>query len=398
VGYRLAVAAAICALIAWPLACSNSGDDQTSALAPDAAFPADAQLPDATVDTGPAEEAAVEAAIDAPATLLDAGLDADLDAPEAGPCVMDTAGEPTELRCTGLYSDWPSRTIAPDVQVYDPGLHLWSDGAVKTRWIYLPPNTTIDTSNMDEWVFPVGTKFWKQFVVDGVLVETRMLHKVAASSWYATTYEWTPDGSTTAELRMGALDVNDSGYEIPNQTKCLECHQGRIDYVLGFEAVSLSSPGASGLPIATLEARNLITVPPSAPLVVPGNPTESAALGYLHANCGTTCHNANGLAGATGFYMRLNVAYLGSVAATDTFHTGWNVATTSFHGAPERIAQCSLQNSCVYYRMSHRDGIDDAALGSQMPPIDTHRVDPTGMAAIAAWIGEGCDGGADGGI
>ena len=50
---------------------------------------------------------------------------------------------------------------------------------MKTRWVYLPPDTTIDTSNMDEWNFPVGTKFWKQFVVGGVIVETRMLHKTA---------------------------------------------------------------------------------------------------------------------------------------------------------------------------------------------------------------------------
>ena len=49
---------------------------------------------------------------------------------------------------------------------------LWSDGAVKRRFIYLPPGTTIDTTNMDEWVFPVGTKFWKEFSVDGRKLRT----------------------------------------------------------------------------------------------------------------------------------------------------------------------------------------------------------------------------------
>jgi hypothetical protein len=49
----------------------------------------------------------------------------------------------------------------------------------------------------------------------------------------------------------------------------------------------------------------------------------------------------------------------------------------------------------VYYRASHRDGIN-APTGTQMPPIDTHAVDPKGLATIAAWIDQGCpDAGAD---
>jgi hypothetical protein len=397
-GHRLAVAAAACASVALSMACSSSGEQESPQVADASAD--GAASPDATIDASAPEEASIEAAADAPAIDLDAGLDAAPEATTDGgpPCALDSAGEPTELRCTGLYSDWASRTVASDVQLYDPGLHLWSDGAVKTRWVYLPPGTTIDTSNMDEWVFPVGTKFWKQFVVDGVLTETRLLHKVDALSWYATTYAWSTDGATTTEMTVGAMNVNDSGYEIPSQPKCAQCHQGRGDFVLGFEAVSLSSPGASGLPMATLKSRNLLTAPPSAPITVPGNPTEAAALGYLHANCGTTCHNpGSGLAGSTGFFLRLNVSQLASVAATDAVQTGWNVATRGFHAVPERIAQCSVENSCVHYRMSRRDGVDGAIPGTQMPPIDTHQVDLAGESLIAAWITQGCDAGADGG-
>ncbi len=82
----------------------------------------------------------------------DAGTDATSD------CAAGAAGQPTELRCTGLYADWNTKTLAPGVRPYDPGLHLWSDGADKARWIYLPPGTQIDTSNMDQWTFPKGTK------------------------------------------------------------------------------------------------------------------------------------------------------------------------------------------------------------------------------------------------
>ena len=391
--YRLAVVGAVCASFAVPLACSSGDDNQAARLMPDAA-PGDASTLDATIDTGLPETAPIDV------EGLDAGPDVEGDGgDDAGPCVLDPAGEPEELRCTGLYSNWASRTFSSAVQTYDPGLHLWSDGAVKTRWVYLPPGTAIDTTNMDEWVFPVGTKFWKQFVVDNVLVETRLLHKVGPFSWYATTYAWTPDGSTATEMTKGATNVNDAGYEIPSQLKCKQCHEGRVDYVLGFEAVSLSSPDARGLPITTLETLGLLTLPPKAPITIPGTPVESAALGYLHANCGITCHNSgNGLAGSTGFFMRLNVANLGSVAATDTVTTGWNVATQGFHAVPDRIAQCSPRSSCVYFRMSRRDGFADAGPGTQMPPIDTHQVDPTGEATVAAWINEGCDGGPDSGF
>src|SRR5262245_46399422 len=62
---------------------------------------------------------------------------------------------------------------------------LWSDGATKTRWVYLPPGTSIDARNDDNWEFPVGTRFWKEFAFNGRKVETRMLWKTSASRWIA---------------------------------------------------------------------------------------------------------------------------------------------------------------------------------------------------------------------
>jgi len=377
---------------------SGAIDDASGLVGPGDATVSDAASADATV----AEDAS-------DAGTADAAPEAAVDADVTG-CATDLAGEPTELRCTGLYADWNTRTIASNVTEYDPGLHLWSDGAAKTRWIYLPPGTTIDTSDMDEWTFPAGTKFWKQFIVDGVLIETRMLHKVPAApdageyvgAWYLTTYQWSADGTATSELTTGALNVNDAGYEIPSQAKCTQCHGGRLDDVLGFEAVSLSSPDAGGLPMSTLIARSLITDPPEAPLTVPGDPTQAAALGYLHANCGVPCHNTGGgIANITGFHMRLLAGELlsdGGVQGTDTYQTGWGVPTTGFHadGVIDRLTACDAPQSCVYIRMGHRDPFSDAGYDIlnppiQMPPIDTHIVDPTGMAVVAAWINEGCD-------
>jgi hypothetical protein len=318
--------------------------------------------------------------------------DAGMDASDAGSglgidCATD-ADHPVELGCTGLYSNWPSRTVASDVRAYSPGYALFSDGAEKRRWIHLPPSTTIDTSNLDEWTFPVGTKLWKEFRLASGLVETRLLWKRGAGDWYRTTYAWSGDGTSATELTTGQTNVDGGTYEIPAQNMCDTCHQGRIDGVLGFEAVSLAASGASGLTMNELVVEGLVTNAPAAPVVVPGDATTSAALGWLHANCGEACHNRSpqAFAGPTGLFMRLEVATLGSPQSTDTWQTTVNVPSgfQPYAGAGfMRIAPNDTSRSAIYFRANFRD---DMGQGFQMPPIDTHVIDTSDVATLAAWI------------
>jgi len=306
-------------------------------------------------------------------------------------CETGTNGEPTELRCTGLYSDWATKTVASNVRQYDPGLHLWSDGANKTRWIYLPPGTKIDTTDMDEWMFPPGTKVWKEFVVGGARLETRLIWKRPSGAWYFTVYRWSADGlSSTTELTTGEVDADGNGYEIPTQSNCYDCHNGRLDHVLGFEAVALSTSQASGVTMATLTSGNLITTPPAKPITIPGDATAAAALGYLHMNCGASCHNRNGgEASNSGPYMRLDVATLASVETTDTWTTSVGVSAlypVAGLTNPQILTPCDPADSAAYYRMDHRDGVGGTEVGVQMPPIISHQVDTQGVAMIAAWL------------
>jgi hypothetical protein len=191
------------------------------------------------------------------------------------------------------------------------------------------------------------------------------------------------------------MNVAGTTYEVPSYFECDECHGGRPDGVLGFEAVALSAPSATGLTMAQLVAQNLVTAPPSGSLAVPGDSTAQAALGWLHMNCGVSCHNnTNGLASSTGFLMRLNAASLGSVQTTDTYTTGWNVQTNAFQipdaGTTYRFHACDVPSSGAYYRADHRQGVNGTPQGVQMPPIVSHAVDDADMATLAAWIGEGC--------
>jgi hypothetical protein len=148
--------------------------------------------------------------------------------------------------------------------------------------------------------------------------------------------------------------------------------------------------------MATLQSAGLLTAPPTSSLTIPGDAPTAAALGYLHANCGTACHNrGGGEAQSIGFFMRLDVATLGSVQTTDAWRTGMNVTAYFSVPAVEQsmiFAPCSPESSAAYYRMSVRDGVNTPYIGSQMPPIASHRTDPTGLAILAAWLNDqpGC--------
>ena len=354
-------------------------------------------IPQNTNDDG-GTPSADGAAPDDDAGLVDGGTSSDsAPSPDGAPatldCTVDEAGvgHPTQLGCTGLYADWPSRTIAPDAIPFDPGLHLWSDGAEKSRYIYLPPGSKIDTTNMNEWVFPVGTKLWKEFRVLGKKVETRLLWKLAAQEWFRTTYEWSEDESSASELIGGRLNVRGVGYEIPATDVCATCHSGRIDMVLGFEAVSLASPGASGLNMAALKAQMLLTNPPINNAVIPGDPVTSAALGFLHSNCGNACHNRgpSAFAGSTGLFMRMDVDATGALSGDprqlDTWKTAVNVPSTfQPQGVPPgtffRIRPKDALTSAIPYRDGRRDGV------VQMPPLATHQVDFADVKNVIDWI------------
>src|SRR5262245_15290995 len=90
-------------------------------------------------------------------------------------------GSRERLSQTGLYRDIVAKTVMDDLVAYQPAYPLWSDGAAKRRWMRLPPGTRIDTSDAEHWRFPVGTRFFKEFSLDGVLLETRLIERVARS-------------------------------------------------------------------------------------------------------------------------------------------------------------------------------------------------------------------------
>jgi hypothetical protein len=305
-------------------------------------------------------------------------------------CATDTQTPPTNLVCTGLYTDIVAKTIAPGLEAYAPAVPLWSDGAEKQRWISLPAGQVIDNSNPDEWTFPVGTKVWKEFSKAGHRVETRLWQKVDANYWADATYAWNSDETSAIISPGGDIPFGTGTYHIPTPDECQDCHRGRSDRILGFEQVLMGLEGATGLTLDRLVAEQRLSTPPkSTPLVIGDDGTGLAApaLAWLHVNCGVSCHNrnSNSKAWSTGLFMRLEPTLLdgSSVVGFDSLTTtiGVPAVTPSWSGQP-RIKAGDPAHSLLYELISHR------GTGVQMPPIATSFVDAADDPLVEAWIAE----------
>lgn len=299
------------------------------------------------------------------------------------------AGLPERLSETVLYSDIGAKSVHPAVHLYVPRYSLWSDGEEKSRWIYVPECSVIQTEDPDDWSFPVGTRFFKEFRRDGRRIETRLIQRIGPGprDFAYASYMW--DAAETDAVRVGEAGVQNvagTGHTIPSKQECLRCHGsyaqggGRPSRGLGFSAVQLAHDG-SGLTVADLVAGNRLSHELPTTVPIPGDSVDQAALGYLHANCGN-CHNPSkdGLPQTDlNFWLALGQT---DVDKTGAWTTAVNQATRTFtdQHVSGRIVPGLPEESSVHYRMTQRGNM------AQMPPIASEQVDAVGVAAVRAWI------------
>ena len=290
--------------------------------------------------------------------------------------------------------------------MFSPQYPLWSDGAKKKRWIYLPPKKTIDAKRVDDWVFPIGSKLWKEFSF-GKRVETRYLEKVGKGSWIYATYAWN-------EEETDAVLVPETGFpnhveiapgvrhNIPSVSDCKACHEGQgRDVVLGFNALQLSpdrdpnAPHAEQVTPEMVNLKNLVdekllihlpkrfTV--GSPVVVANSPRARAALGYLSANCGG-CHNSTDPLSTVGMYLKRSIDISPEAAKLELETV---IGHKSKYQIPElavdqsyRILLGDPSKSAIIYRMASRNPY------RQMPPLGTKIIDREALDLITKWIQE----------
>jgi uncharacterized repeat protein (TIGR03806 family) len=367
-------------------ACSSSDSGPSDASAGDAGS-ADAQ-PDARSDAG--MDAARDAGPD-PAEAwaeLSSGLDA---RPAAGECVA-TDNPPDRLSETGCFDGMPPEPVDALIP-YDVRVPLWSDGAVKQRYVIVPEGTRLEVDPSGDMTLPVGGVTVKTFILDGRRLETRFVVKTGQGEFDAYSYAWN-EAQTQAQLaREGTtIGLADRDWKVPSTEQCFECHTSVAKTSLGLEAAQLNrqltyeSTGRTANQLATWVQLDLLSaqplgLPEEQPALAPldgGGAVTERARSYLHANC-SQCHQPGGGGGGQIDLRR----------ATDFAFTFLCEVQPQF-GSPldggMLVDPGEPQQSILFERMRTLDP------QWRMPPLATAKRHEAAVAVVEDWIAQmdGC--------
>lgn len=342
-------------------------------------------------------------------------------APEKAP----TAPFPRKLSETGLFTSTKDLTPAPGLIPYSVNSQLWSDGAVKERFLAIPGTGKIDFDAITYpqpspgapagYRFPNGTVAVKTFFMDleqgnpasRQRLETRILvfeqvpgtQEMGDQVWQGYTYIWN-EGQTDAVLadkngQDRVLKIKDAAapggvreqtWHFPSRAQCSMCHTIPAKFVLGVNTLQLNKDHDYGggkvmNQIAAWEKLGLFEKPLPKPVkdlpkLVDYHDTRAdladRARSYLHSNC-SHCHIKWG-GGNAEFQL---------IATLDLKDTG-TVGTPPAHGAfgiaqPALLVPGHPERSLLLHRMK--------LLGlGRMPHIGSTVVDKDGVSVIEAWL------------
>ena len=295
-------------------------------------------------------------------------------------------GMPRMLSDYHFFVDGPAQVPAHLVTPYRLNTPLYSDGADKLRFLYLPPGTSAKANGEDLLDLPIGAALIKTFAFgegqDRRLIETRVLiHR--ADGWLALPYIW-DDAQTDARLAIagGRQDIvtpagKTISYRIPNKNQCKECHglDGAV-IPIGPKARNLSRDWLAALH----QAGGLDIVPEvAADLPVWENrdsaDVQSAARAYLDVNC-AHCHRPGATASNSGLDLRWE--------QTDPKAIGiMKRPVAAGRGAGGHlfdIVPGKPDESITVYRMESLEA------GVAMPELGKSTVDEDGVKVVRDWI------------
>ncbi len=323
---------------------------------------------------------------------------------------------PALLSGTGAFSDTTNRIPAGGLIPYQPNTPLWSDGAVKSRYMVVPnpapsgsgtitPDQQIAFAPTNNWTFPAGTVFVKNFdlVVDQTStntplrrLETRLLVRNINGAVYGVTYKWRPDNSdadllssslTENILITNATGVSTQAWYYPSPADCLTCHTPVANYVLGVNTRQLNgsltypATGVTDNQLRTLNHLGLFnpafdesTITNFESLSALTNLTaslEERARSYLDANC-AQCHQPGG-SGIT-----FDARY-------DTPLSRQNITNYPAAFSLGVDSACIIKADDVW-RSVLLARINTNAAAIKMPPLARSIIDTNAVQVIAGWI------------
>jgi uncharacterized repeat protein (TIGR03806 family) len=309
----------------------------------------------------------------------------------------------------GLFLDAAAQRPAPGVVGYELTQALFSDYALKQRFVYLPPGQAAVYNADETFAFPVGAVLIKTFAYPADfrrpdaalrLLETRLLiHK--PGGWEGATYVWNA-AQTEATLAIAGADFpatfldaagqsQNVDWHAPTKNQCKGCHSvdGQITPI-GPKARFLNRPGSDGMnQLAAWAASGRLIGAPSpdrAPRTPPfddaTSPLDARVRAYLDINC-AHCHNPRGPANNSGLDLR----------GLQHDPAQWGVAKRpvaagrASAGLEFAIDPGKPDRSILVYRLTSTDP------GEMMPELGRGLVHKEGLALVRQWIAEmGYDG------
>ena len=301
------------------------------------------------------------------------------------PTVSDEAiqgtGMPRTLEEFGFFVHGEAQVPGPGVVPYRLNTPLYSDGAEKLRFVYVPEGKAMSANGDGLIDFPIGTALIKTFAFgegsERRLIETRvLLHR--ESGWVALPYVWNEE-QTEARLAIAGARVpvvtpagEAISYRVPNKNQCKECHG--LD-----DAVVPIGPKARNLSSDWLKA-NLAEVPQGADSLVVWEERGTASVAgvaraYLDVNC-AHCHRPGATASNSGLDLRWeqdDPHALGLMKRPVA--AGRGAGGLLFDVVPGQPDQSIL----LHRMLSNEPGV-------AMPELGKSTIDREGAEAVRAWI------------
>ena len=313
---------------------------------------------------------------------------------------------PATLSATNVFSNLSALTPASGLVPYGVNTPLWSDAAVKSRWIALPGTSHVTFRATGEWSFPGGTILVKHFELGTndtnpairKRLETRLLVlNASGTSGYGITYKWRADNSDADLIAAGGLDeaitittasgTRSQTWHYPSQNECLTCHTTNAGFVLGVKTRQLNgnftypSTGVSDNQLRTWNYLQMFTsnigegnIPGFTRMkaVTDSSATlEDRVKSYLDANC-AQCHRPGGV--ATAWDARYDTPMASQGIINGAVKTDLGIA-----GAKVVVPR-DTAHSILRVRMN---SVDNAI---KMPPLARNLVDTGALAVVDQWI------------
>ena len=334
---------------------------------------------------------------------------------------------PRKLSQTGLFASTKDHVVASGVIPYSVNSELWSDGALKERFLALPGESQIEFETVTYpqpapgapagWRFPDGTVTVKTFSIEHEVgnpasrkrLETRVMvfeqltgsEEVGDQVWRGYTYLWDEDQADATLLEEHGLDrelvIRDPAapggerrqvWHFPSRSECTLCHTMPAKYALGVSTLQLNrdqdyGSGVVANQIDVFKQLGLFKQAPEKPtaelgqLVNPHDstqPLDARARSYLHANC-SHCHMKWG--GGNAEFQLLATLPLEELGIVNTKPGQGGFGLTD----PRVLVPGDANRSMLLHRLTK------TGLG-RMPHIGSNVVDDKAAQLLREWVTE----------